>query len=176
MWGNKKCGKIEIEKKEFNWRKRLNNCYMVMQDVNHQLFTESVLEEILLSMENEDNKKAEEVLRELDILDLKERHPVSLSGGEKQRIAIATSIVSNREIVVFDEPTSGLDYKHMIEVANSLKIFSNRVRMIIIITHDPELILKCCDYIVELKDGQVKQSFQLNLKNSEKIIKSFKMG
>ncbi len=94
---------------------------MVMQDVNHQLFTERVLDEVLISMEDEDEKRAEEILDSLDLLPLKERHPMSLSGGQKQRVAIASAIASKRSVLFFDEPTSGLDYKHMLEVAQVLR-------------------------------------------------------
>lgn len=170
---HKKCGKIKIDKRELKWRKRLNSCYMVMQDVNHQLFTENVLDEVLLSMDNEDIKKAEEVLASLDIIDVKERHPVSLSGGQKQRTAIATSILSNREIIVFDEPTSGLDYKHMLEVSHCLKELSKEVKMIIVITHDPEFVLNCCNYIIELEDGVIKENFKLDLENSKRLVDYF---
>ena len=60
---------------------------MVMQDVNHQLFTEDVLDELLLSMDGEDEKadtaRAKEILNSLDLLDKVKLHPMSLSGGEK---------------------------------------------------------------------------------------------
>lgn len=76
--------------KELNWKERIKNCYLVMQDVNHQLFTESVLEEILLSMENyadnESVKKANaiKILKALNLEKFQEVHPMSLSGGQKQ--------------------------------------------------------------------------------------------
>ena len=88
-----------------------------MQDVNHQLFTESVLDEVLLGMPEQNEEKAEEILSELDLLSLKERHPMSLSGGQKQRVAIASAVASEKEIILFDEPTSGLDLRHMHEVS-----------------------------------------------------------
>ena len=78
---------------------------MVMQEVNHQLFTESVLDEVLISMEEANQKRAEEILSRLDLLDFKDRHPMSLSGGQKQRVAIASVIASKRSILFFDEPT-----------------------------------------------------------------------
>mgnify|MGYP002227585997 CR=1 FL=1 len=97
-----------------------------MQDTSHQLFTESVMDEVLLSMDNEDETVADEILKQFDLLEYKDRHPLSLSGGQKQRVAIASAIVSNREIIVFDEPTSGLDLKHMREVARSLKSLADQ--------------------------------------------------
>ena len=100
---------------------RMKICYMVMQDVNHQLFTESVLDEILLSLDNADEEKAtleaEKIMESLRISEFREAHPMSLSGGQKQRVAIASAIASGKQIIVFDEPTSGLDYRHMKEVA-----------------------------------------------------------
>lgn len=100
---------------------RLNTCYMVMQEVNHQLFTETVLDEVLISMEKPDTKQAEEILSRLDLFPFRDRHPMSLSGGQKQRVAIASAIASKRSILFFDEPTSGLDYRHMKEVAAVLR-------------------------------------------------------
>ena len=125
-------------------------CFMVMQDVNHQLFTESVLDEVLISMEDEDEKLALEILEKLDLSELKDVHPMALSGGQKQRVAIACAVASKCPILLFDEPTSGLDYNHMLMVAEILKNLQNEGRMIIIVTHDSELIHTCCTNVVHL--------------------------
>lgn len=119
---------------------------MVMQDTSHQLFTESVTDEVLLSMDDEDETIVNKILKQFDLLEYKDRHPLSLSGGQKQRVAIASAIVSNREIIVFDEPTSGLDLKHMREVARGLKSLADQGKTLLVITHDPELVMAGCSY------------------------------
>ena len=81
----------------------LKKTYMVMQDVNHQLFTESVLDEVLLSMDDENICVAEEILTNLNLIHLKEMHPMALSGGEKQRVAIASAIASGKEFLIFED-------------------------------------------------------------------------
>ena len=58
--------------------------FMIMQDVSHQLFTDSVLEEVLLGMEEEDRDNALTILKKLDLRMVEERHPLSLSGGQMQ--------------------------------------------------------------------------------------------
>ena len=117
-------------------------CYMVMQDVNHQLFSESVLDEAVLGIKALPESRettAEQVLSDLDLLDCKDAHPMSLSGGQRQRVAIAGAITSHKEIIVFDEPTSGLDYRHMQEVASSIRKLSDMGKTQFVITHDPDL-------------------------------------
>ena len=92
----KRCGGIvRNQDKIYSRRERLKLCYMVMQDVNHQLFTESVLDELFLSMSTEDQAKAEAVLAEMDLLPYRERHPMGLSGGQKQRVAVASRLHRN---------------------------------------------------------------------------------
>lgn len=101
------------------------------------------------------------VLREkLDLLEVKERHPMSLSGGQKQRVAIASAILGEKQILVFDEPTSGLDQKHMEETADVIRSIS-RDKTILIVTHDPDLIVRCCTHILHLEHGKVKQFYPL---------------
>ena len=77
---------MEISGKEYKRKDRLNAMFLVMQDVNHQLFTESVLEEVLLSMPGKDSDespenvaKAEAILTEMDLLPYKACHPMGLS-------------------------------------------------------------------------------------------------
>ena len=151
-------GTLQIRQEALGAKQRIKKCYMVMQDVNHQLFTESVSDEILLSMQGEDEqadkKQTEEILKSLNLLEYQELHPMSLSGGQKQRVAIGSAIASDKEILVFDEPTSGLDYHHMLEVAGNLQRLSDMGKTLFIITHDPELIAKCCNYFVFIEHGK----------------------
>ena len=135
---------------------------MVMQDVNHQLFTESTEEEILISMAEAAPDKVDAVLDRLDLLQLKDRHPMALSGGQKQRVAIATALVSGRKILVLDEPTSGLDLQHMKEVAEELVTIQEMGKASLVITHDYELIVSCCTHVLHLEDGTVQEQYPLD--------------
>lgn len=172
----KRCGEIVWNGKKYRPKDRLSTCYMVMQEVNHQLFTESVLDEVLISMEEENQDRAEEILNRLDLLAFKDRHPMSLSGGQKQRVAIASAIASKRSILFFDEPTSGLDYKHMKEVANVLRQVRDTGITVYVITHDLELILDCCTDIVHFENGSIIDQFQMDEAGLEKIRNYFIKG
>ena len=140
----------------------LKKTYMVMQDVNHQLFTESVLDEVLLSMNDENICVAEEILTNLNLIHLKEMHPMALSGGEKQRVAIASAIASGKEFLIFDEPTSGLDYAHMVQTANVLKHAKEQGKTVFVITHDLELLSLSADYILHIENGKIKDCYLLD--------------
>ena len=172
----KRCGEIVWNGKKYRPKDRLNTCYMVMQEVNHQLFTESVLDEVLISMEEANQKRAEEILSRLDLLDFKDRHPMSLSGGQKQRGAIASVIASKRSILFFDEPTSGLDYRHMKEVANVLRQVRDAGITVYVITHDLELILDCCTDIIHFEDGSIIDQYGMDEDGLRKIREYFIKG
>ncbi len=172
----KRCGEVVWNGTTYRPRDRLNTCYMVMQEVNHQLFTETVLDEVLISMEEENQEQAEEILARLDLTNLKDRHPMSLSGGQKQRVAIASAIASKRSILFFDEPTSGLDYKHMKEVANVLQQIRDTGATLYIITHDLELILDCCTDIIHFEDGSIADQYQVDEDGLRKIRAYFVKG
>lgn len=153
---NKKCGMVKTAEESLNAKARLNTCYMVMQDVNHQLFTDSVEEEIAISLPGEENEeRIEEILKLLDLSEYKETHPMALSGGQKQRVAIASAIASNRSILIFDEPTSGLDLQHMKSVARILQMLRDMGKSVFVITHDPEFIAECCTSVVRMDEGRL---------------------
>ncbi len=148
-------GEIYIDGVMMDNKSRLKECFMVMQDVNHQLFTESVMSELFLSMGDEDVGRAEEILESLNLLQFKDSHPMSLSGGQKQRVAIACAIASKSNIIFFDEPTSGLDLKHMHHVGYNILNLQKMGKTQFVITHDLEFILNCCTNVVHFEDGKI---------------------
>ncbi len=171
----RRCGTVTVKGKAYRPKDRLNACYMVMQDVGHQLFTESVLDEVLISMENEDEEAAKKILDALDLLPYCDRHPMSLSGGQKQRVAIASSVASKRPVIFLDEPTSGLDYKHMLEVADILKALRDSGKTVYVITHDPELICACCTDIIHLSDGDIRDCYPMGAEGLSKVRDFFRI-
>ena len=158
-------GVLNDNGKSYTAKARLKKSYMVMQDVNHQLFTESVIEEVLLSMDSGDGsdeaarqkarQKALDILRALNLSEFQEVHPMALSGGQKQRLAVASAIATDKEFLIFDEPTSGLDYAHMREVAENITRLARAGKTVFIISHDPELIAACCNYFIFMDGGKL---------------------
>ena len=150
--GRRSKGTLLYKGKAYNRRQRQKLIYLVMQDVNHQLFTESVLDEVLISQKEENEEEARRILASLDLAAFADRHPQSLSGGQKQRVAVASAIASGRDILLFDEPTSGLDYAHMLQIGQILRSLQQMGKTVIVVTHDRELIKECCDEEIRLKD------------------------
>lgn len=147
-----------------------------MQDVGHQLFTESVLDEVLISMPEEDEAAAREILDRLDLTALAERHPASLSGGQKQRLAIASAMAAESSVVFLDEPTSGLDHRHMLQTAELLKRLRESGRTVYVITHDPELICECCTDVIHLEAGAIAECYPMDGAGLEKIREFFRIS
>ena len=122
---------------------------------------------------NEVIAEAEKLLDRVGLLDKKHSFARQLSGGQKQRVAIGSAIASDKEILVFDEPTSGLDYHHMLEVADNLQRLSDMGKTLFIITHDPELIAKCCNYFVFIEHGKTVWSGRWTEDNKKRIAEFF---
>ncbi len=158
-----------------SWRQkraaRKRGAYLIMQDVNHQLFTESVLEEILLGMDPPNENAALEILEGLNLKQFVEEHPMSLSGGQKQRVAIGSGVSNGRDVVVFDEPTSGLDYRQMLAVSSTLKKLAEQGKTLLVITHDPEFILNSCQSVIRMEHGKIEEQYPLS-GNEKRLIKT----
>lgn len=165
---NKK-GTIRINGNIQSAKERLFVSYMVMQEVNHQLFTDSVKEEIVLGVKNPDERALNAVLTKMDIERLKDRHPMTLSGGQKQRVAIAAAVFCKKKILIFDEPTSGLDFFHMMQTAELIKTLKADDTYIFVITHDYELIAAACDIAVEVKNGRIESQYVLDTKGIQQL-------
>ena len=153
-------GKSEItfNGKILNKKDRLKNSSLVMQDVKHQLFTDSVEEEIKLGVKDLSQDGLDKVLYGLELTELKDRHPMSLSGGQKQRVAIASVLCKNSRFIFFDEPTSGMDYKNMIRISRLIKEMSTKDNIIFIVSHDNEFLNETADSILCLEEFKIPAS------------------
>lgn len=126
----------------------LSKSFMVMQDVNYQLFHHTVYNEVSLNASNQNRE--DYLLDQLNINHLKNRHPMNLSGGEKQRVIIAAALASDKDILIFDEPTSGFDYENMERFGKLLSDLKEEDVLILVITHDYELASQWCDRVIDL--------------------------
>ncbi|MGC4431617.1 ATP-binding cassette domain-containing protein, partial [Streptococcus suis] len=96
-----KQGQITWQGRIMRPKDRLKLVSLVLQDVRLQLFTASVKEELRLGQKRKD--LPEDLLASLGLLELLERHPQTLSGGEQQRLMIAASLMSDKSVFIFDE-------------------------------------------------------------------------
>ena len=143
-------GQIVLNGRPLNRKERQKAAFCVMQDVNHQLFSDSVWGECRMSAPDAPDSTVEEVLDSLHLLPFRERHPMSLSGGQKQRLAVATALLSEKPILIFDEPTSGLDYARMVEVSGVIRNLAQQGRIVLVVTHDREFMQRSCDRVLRL--------------------------
>ena len=136
-----KCGR------QLSSKNRIKNSLLVMQEVNNQLFTDTVYDEINLTSDTDD-EKINICMVDMQIAELKKKNPHTLSGGQKQRVLILSALLSNKSLLFLDEPTSGLDYASMKVVAENIKNFKEEKDLILIISHDYEFLEEVCDEII----------------------------
>lgn len=103
------------------------------------------------------NKKALELLRMINLENRKDAYPDSLSGGEKQRVAIVRSLITNPDIMLFDEPTSALDPEMIKEVLNLMKKLAETNTMIIV-THEIAFAKEVATRVIFMDEGKILES------------------
>ncbi|ONI45261.1 cobalt ABC transporter ATP-binding protein [Candidatus Epulonipiscioides gigas] len=122
---------------------------------------DTVYEEIAFGLENfgvpraEMRKRIDRSLELLDIAQYKDRAPFDLSGGQMQRMAIASIIAMQPEIIILDEPTSQLDPQGSKDVFNVVKALSEQGITIIMVSHKMEKLAQYCDRIMLLDSGKL---------------------
>jgi len=107
--------------------------------------------------EFEREKKAEELLKLVELSDRMDHYPGELSGGQQQRVAIARALANDPEVILADEPTGNLDTHTGDVVMKFLNDLNNKGKTIIIVTHDPDLAMKHTKKIYWIKDGQIEK-------------------
>lgn len=130
---------------------------MVFQDYN--LFPNySVLKNVTLPLtrvlnvnKQEAEIKARELLSQMSLLKRCAAYPYQLSGGEKQRLAIARTLATNPKVICFDEPTSALDPKLVKQIFKIIKELADSGKAILIVTHDIKFANEISNKIIELE-------------------------
>lgn len=100
----------------------------------------------------------ENLLKSLDIYDLKDKYPRDLSGGERQRVAIGRALYNEPNLILADEPTASLDTEHAYEVVKLLvKEAHEKQKATVMVTHDHRMI-KWSDRVFEMRDGELVET------------------
>ncbi|RDI39108.1 ABC transporter ATP-binding protein [Falsibacillus pallidus] len=171
-------GSIKIENKEMTKMKekqlaefRKHHLGFIFQDYN-LLDTLTVKENILLPLSisktprKEADSRFNELAEELGILELKDKYPNEISGGQKQRTSAARAFIHNPSIIFADEPTGALDSKSASDLLNKLKSLNKtRKATIVMVTHDP-VAASYSSRVIFIKDGQIYT--QLNKGDQER--------
>ena len=135
---------------------------MVFDDAESQLIFTTVEEEIRSGLENRFHSEAEigrrlkEVMELCEISHLKHRAPHTLSGGQKQKVALAATLALDTEVLILDEATAELDTKAVRKVFSILKRLKEAGKTIIIVDHNIEDFLEIGDRVVLLEKGKIK--------------------
>ena len=145
-----KGGEILYQGKKLSEKARTKLFGMVMQEVNHQLFSDSVKNECMLANEEASEQEIRELLEKFDLEEYAEYHPMILSGGQRQRLAICQAVMGEKKLLIFDEPTSGLDFRHMCQVEKLMKQLSEEKYIIIVVTHDYEFLNRACKRYIRI--------------------------
>ncbi|MGB9857099.1 MAG: energy-coupling factor transporter ATPase [Dictyoglomaceae bacterium] len=153
---------------------------LVFQYPEHQLFGETVFEEVVFGPRNVGFKEEEMetiVKRALNTVglkyeEIKDRSPFSLSGGEKRRLAIASVLAMDPEVLVLDEPTANLDPKGKREIMQYLNNWAKKGKTLIIVSHDLDEIIPLIHRVIVLHKGNLifDGSKDLLFKQKQKII------
>ena len=146
----------------------------VFQNPNQMLFTNTVEKELELSLmrfdlaKEEKQTKVNNILNFFEMEELRLMHPRNLSRGEKQKLALATVLVQEPEAIILDEPFSGIDMTQRLLIIKYLIELKNQGKLVILISHNLDLILETADRIIALKDGYIAY----NMKTKEFFMKN----
>ena len=151
----------------------LQGASLIFQHYN--LFNDlTAFENVILPLEmsgfkaKEIKQKADELFAKFDLENLKKRKVENLSGGEKQRIAILRSLITDPTAILCDEPTGALDSENSREIMGILREIS-RNKLVIMVSHNKQLVNEYSDYILTLKDGVILENY--NSKFNENLFK-----
>ena len=156
-----------IELSKLSITERVQTVGILFQNPNHQFTMESLFEELIFTLENighpvqEIDSKIVEVVQQCRCKEILHRPIHHLSGGEKQKAALAVLFAMNPRVYLLDEPFASIDRKSRIEILEILKELASKGKTVILCDHDLTDYEAYIDHMVELRDGQLREVFQI---------------
>ena len=156
-----------IELSKLSITERVQTVGILFQNPNHQFTMESLFEELIFTLENighpvqEIDSKIAEVVQQCRCKEILHRPIHHLSGGEKQKAALAVLFAMNPRVYLLDEPFASIDRKSRIEILEILKELASKGKTVILCDHDLTDYEAYIDHMVELRDGQLREVFQI---------------
>jgi cobalt/nickel transport system ATP-binding protein len=152
---------------------------MVFQDPEDQLFMPTVYDDVAFGPLNqglsadEIEARVTEALNRVEAVELRDKPPYHLSGGEKKRVAVASVLSMLPEILVLDEPTNGLDPHARRQLIALLKAFHHTR---IVTSHDLDMVLELCERTIVLHEGRVMaDGATLDIFNNEELLETCRL-
>ncbi len=128
------------------------------QNPNDYLFLNTVEEEVRYTLQNlglKDEGRVDSLLAKLNLSKYKDKNPRDLSSGERQRVALATVLIANPEIILLDEPTRGLDYQLKKDLGEILINLQKEGKAVVVVTHDVEFAAEYAQNIILMSKGSI---------------------
>ena len=133
----------------------------VFQNPDHQLFSESVEEEIAFALRNfgfEEaviEKQVDWALNLLAVTQYRKTSPFMLSGGERKRVALASILAWDPQVIILDEPTIGQDHKQKEKLQQFILQLNAQKKSVVVVTHDVEFVAECNPRVILMSQGKI---------------------
>ena len=153
--------RLQDDSFRFSFRRRVS---LVFQNPDVQLFNPTVFDEVAFGplqlrwSKDEVLDRVHRALETMGVAHLKDRLPHRLSGGEKKRVAIASVLVLDPDVLLLDEPTAGLDPRSQSQMIDLLAGFSDATKTVITATHDLNIVEEIAERCHVLQSGQILTS------------------
>ncbi|MHC3129800.1 MAG: ABC transporter ATP-binding protein [Candidatus Bathyarchaeota archaeon] len=150
-----------VSTRDVSVAKLARNVGFVFQNPDHQLFSETVEEEIAFALKNfgfEEaviEKQVDWALNLLDITKYRKTSPFMLSGGERKRVALASILAWDPQVIILDEPTIGQDHQQKEKLQQFILQLNAQKKTVIVVTHDVEFVAECNPHVILMSQGKI---------------------
>jgi energy-coupling factor transport system ATP-binding protein len=137
------------------------NVGFVFQNPDHQLFSETVDDEIAFALKNFGyeaeviEKRITWAVTLLGLTQYRKTSPFMLSGGERKRVALASVLAWDPQILILDEPTIGQDHRQKENLRQFIMQMQTQGKTVVIVTHDVEFVAECNPRVVLMREGRI---------------------